>query len=64
MHRTHDRFWDWPKVKDEQRISAKFIFFGPYIPEPPTKNGFKFPDDEAEKKYRLFKRETAKLNSA
>ena len=51
-------------MKDKQRISSKFIFFGPYIPEPPTEKGFKFPDDEAEKEYPLFKRAIAKLNSS
>ena len=58
LTRKLDGFWDWPKLKDEKRVSAKFILFGPITPEPPTKNGFKFPDQQAEKQYRLFKRET------
>jgi len=61
LHQKHDRFWDWPRVKDEKRVSAKFVFYGPYIPKAPSKNGFQFPDEQAKKQYRLFKRE-AKLH--
>ena len=61
MHRKTDGFWDWPRLQDEKRVPTKFIFYGPCIPAPPSKNGFQFPDGQAEKQYRLFKRE-AKLN--
>ena len=57
MHRKSDGFWDWPKERDEKRVLAKYIFFGPVTPDLPTRKGFKFPDEEAEKQYRLYKRE-------
>ena len=51
MHRKLDGFWDWPKLRDEK----------PYVPEPLSKKGFKFPDVQADQLYRLFKKES-KLN--
>lgn len=57
MHRKFDGYWDWPRERDEKRVLAKYIFFGPVTPEPPNKKGFKFPDQEVEKLYRLFKKE-------
>ena len=60
-HRKLDGFWDWPKLRDEKRVEAKLIFYGPYVPEPPSKKGFKFPDVQADKLYRHFKKES-KLN--
>ena len=42
MHPKHDGFWDWPKKKDEKRVSSKFVFFGPCMPKAPSRIGFKF----------------------
>ena len=56
MHRRHDGFWDWPKKEDMKAVPAMFIVYGPVDPPTPTKRGFKFPDEEAEKQYRLYKK--------
>ena len=55
MHRKYDGHWDWPKKRDEKRIKSKFVIYGPCLPEPPSKKGFRFPDDEAEKAFKVFK---------
>ena len=57
LHPKHDRFWDWPQATDEKRVAAKYIFYGPCMPNPPTKKGFKFPDEEeAAMLYREYKK--------
>ena len=41
FHPALDGFWDWPSKLDQQFVSAKFIFYGPCMPEPPVPKGFK-----------------------
>ena len=36
FHPALDGFWDWPSKLDQQFVSAKFIFYGPCMPEPPV----------------------------
>ena len=37
LHPRLDGFWDWPKKIDQKHVSAKLIFYGPRMPEAPTK---------------------------
>ena len=37
MHPKLDGFWDWPKVPDEKKVSAKLVFYGPCFPSAPKK---------------------------
>ena len=56
LHPKLDGFWDWPKKIDHKHVSAKFILFGPCMPEAPTKKGFKFAGEKTVKGfYRVFK---------
>ena len=62
MHRKHDGLWDWPKKKDEKRIKAAFVFYGPCMPLPPTKQGFRFVEEEAAtRQYKLYKTHINKM---
>ena len=62
MQPKPDNFWDWPKKKDEKRVNSKFIFYGPCMPEAPTKNGFHFADeDDAMKQYKVFRNSINKM---
>lgn len=60
MHpKRQNDLWDFPKKADEKRVQSKFIFFGPTIPSAPTKQGFRFPEeDEAREQYKVFKKNT------
>ena len=46
LHPKLDGLRDWPKKIDQKHVSAKFIFYGPCMPEAPTKKGFKFPEEK------------------
>ena len=47
MQLRHDGLWDWPKKENEKQVASKFIFYGPCMPTPPTKQGFRFAEEEA-----------------
>lgn len=56
MHPKIDGFWDWPKKIDQKLVSSKFVFYGPCIPEAPTRRGFKFSEEENLKLfYKVFR---------
>ena len=58
MHPKLNGFWDWPEhEEDTDTVSAKFVFYGQCVPEPPIRgHGFKFPEEEDAKRfYRVFK---------
>ena len=48
LHPTYkyEGFWDWPMELNQKRVLEKFVFFGPSTPEPPTRKGFQFPEEE------------------
>ncbi len=46
LHYKVDGWWDFPKQREQKIIEAKYVFFGPTNPQPPTKRGYKFDDDE------------------
>ena len=62
MHPKQDNLWDWPKKADEKRVRSAFVFYGPTLPDAPTKKGFRFPDeDDARKQYKIYKKEKGNL---
>ena len=56
MHPKHDGRWDWPKKEGEKRVVSKFIFYGPCMPTPPTKE-----EEAAIKEYKLYKNNIKKM---
>ena len=56
-----DGFWDWPKKIDQKHVSAKFIFYGPCMPEAPTKQGFKFAEEETAKVFYIVLRNSLRM---
>lgn len=53
VHFKFDIFWDFPEKEETKIIEAKYIFYGPTMPKPPTKKGFVFEDQNQQELFNL-----------